>query len=93
MRTVVEAKADLGLGDALYIRGKGGSLSWERGQQLTWVGRHTWVWSSNQPEGNIVFQLVLNDQVWARGREVVLEAGKRMQVEPDFEWPEIPRTT
>lgn len=88
---VVEAKLEVGAGNALFIRGEGGGLSWHRGQPLRRVDPQTWVWTSGHYGETIVFQLLLNDLVWAKGEDTMLEPGGRLSVTPDFEWPEIPR--
>ena len=82
---------ELGTNDAVFIRGKGGGLSWDRGQPLTCVGSGTWAWSPRSAD-KLEFQLLLNDEVWARGEKVILEPGRTIEITPDFEWPEIPRT-
>jgi hypothetical protein len=32
----------------------------------------------------VVFKLLLNDQVWAKGEDVVVEAGRKIEVVPVF---------
>jgi hypothetical protein len=32
----------------------------------------------------VVFKLLLNDQVWAKGEDVVVEAGRKIEVVPFF---------
>jgi len=88
---MVEAKIELGPGNRLFIRGEGGGLNWQQGQPLRRVDPQTWIWTSHRNGETVVFQLLLNDLVWARGDETMLEPGGRLAVSPDFEWPEIPR--
>ena len=82
--TVVEAKVDVGFGNALFIRGKGAGLSWERGQPLNCINGTTWVWASEEANDNAVFKLLLNDQVWSQGGDLVVEPGKVIAVAPAF---------
>ena len=82
--TVVEAKVDVGFGNALFIRGKGAGLSWERGQPLNCVNGTTWVWASEEANDNAVFKLLLNDQVWSQGGDLVVEPGTMIAVAPAF---------
>ena len=82
--TVVEVKIDVGLGNTLFIRGQGGGLSWDKGQPLKCLDSTTWVWSTSQTSDRLVFKLLLNDQVWAKGKDTVLEAGKKIQMVPAF---------
>jgi hypothetical protein len=90
--TIIEAHVELGLHFNLFVRGQGGGLTWEKGTPLAHVNPHTWIWAQARLHGRVVFQLLLDDLVWARGPNRVLEAGRRIEVAPDFEWPDIPRT-
>ena len=82
--TVVEAKIDVGLGNLLFIRGQGDGLSWFEGVPLTCVDPTTWIWSTRQAGEKVVFKLLLNDQVWAKGEDVVVEAGRKIEIVPFF---------
>ena len=82
--TIVEAKIDVGLGNLLFIRGQGDGLSWDKGLPLNCIEPSTWVWSTNQPKQRVVFKLLLNDQVWAKGEDVVVEVGRKIEVVPLF---------
>ena len=90
-RTTLEAKIELGLGNSLFIRGEGGSLNWHRSQAMTQIDKSTWIWSTYFATQPLILQLLLNDLIWAKGENLTLEPGMRLQVLPDFEWPEIPR--
>jgi hypothetical protein len=91
--TVVATNLELGAHNQVYIRGQGGGLTWDHGQPLKCFGKGTWVWSTNIATGNVEFQLLLDDLVWERNEPHVLERGRTIQFTPDFEWPEIPRTS
>ena len=82
--TVVEARIDVGFGNSLFIRGQGAGLSWEKGLPLKCIGGSAWVWSTKQAQGKTVFKLLLNDQVWAKGEDVVVEAGRKIELVPVF---------
>jgi hypothetical protein len=90
---VAVVDVDLGADNALFIRGDGAGLRWDRGQPLSCVGPRTWAWSPATSGDKLEFQLLLNDEVWARGDKVLLEPGKTIEITPDFEWPEIPKTS
>lgn len=90
--TIIEARAELGPGHALFVRGEGDGLSWRKGTPLVRVDPGTWTWESERLQEKVIFQLLLDDQIWARGEDIVLEAGRRIELAPEFEWPEIPRT-
>jgi hypothetical protein len=82
--TVVEARIDVGLGNSIFIRGQGAGLSWEKGLPLNCIGGSAWVWSTNQAQGKMLFKLLLNDQIWAKGEDVVVEAGGKIEIVPVF---------
>ncbi|HYG24741.1 MAG TPA: hypothetical protein VEH04_18375 [Verrucomicrobiae bacterium] len=79
----VLAKADVGFGNALYLRGEGDGLSWNQGVPLTCVDGTTWKWSG-EIKDRVKFKLLLNDCVWAQGEDVVAAAGQKVEVTPAF---------
>lgn len=89
---ILEARAELGPGHSLFVRGQGAGLSWGKGTPLLQVDSATWIWANDHLEETVIFQLLLDDQIWAKGEKQVLQAGGRIETTPDFEWPEIPRT-
>jgi hypothetical protein len=89
--TVLAVDVDLGSNNAVFIRGRGAGLRWDKGQQLACVGPRIWVFSAEASGERVEFQLLLNDEVWARGETRLLDVGGIVEVTPDFEWPEIPR--
>ena len=82
--TIVEAKVDVRLGDALYIRGQGDGLSWDKGQPLSPGFGGRWIWKTNRAKGKVLFRLLLNDEIWAKGEGIGVEAGKMIEVVPVF---------
>jgi hypothetical protein len=82
--TIVEAKVDLNQGSTLFIRGEGEGLSWDKGQPMSRLDGSLWVWCSHQPGEKVIFKLLLNDQVWAKGEDVVIRAGTRVELAPVF---------
>ncbi len=82
--TIVEAKLDVGLGNALYIRGQGDGLSWDKGQPLSPGFGGSWIWKTGKAKGRVLFTLLLNDRIWAKGKHVGVEAGKMIEVVPVF---------
>ena len=82
--TIVEAKVDVELGNALYIRGQGDGLSWDKGQPLSPGFGGRWIWKTSNAKGNVLFKLLLNDKIWAKGEDVGVEAGKLIEVIPVF---------
>jgi len=84
LTTAVEARIDVGFGNSVFIRGQGAGLSWEKGLPLSCIDKSAWVWSTKQADGKVVFKLLLNDQVWAQGQDLFVEAGKKIEIVPVF---------
>jgi len=82
--TIVEARLDVGYGNSLFIRGQGGGLTWGKGMPLECRGPSTWLWSSGEAKDKVVFKLLINDQIWAKGEDLTVEAGKKIEVTPTF---------
>jgi hypothetical protein len=82
--TLVKARIDVGLGNALFIRGQGNGLRWDKGQPLKCLAASTWIWSTNQAREKVEFKLLLNDQVWSEGANLVIEPGRQIEVTPSF---------
>ena len=81
--TTIVAKVDVGLGNQLFIRGEGGGLSWDKGEAMQCVDAFAWTWSRTTPD-KLVFKILLNDQVWCQGENLVGEAGKKTELVPAF---------
>jgi len=82
--TIIQARVDVGFGNSLFIRGQGDGLSWDKGIPLRCMDGSAWVWSTRQLKGKVVFKLLLNDQVWAKGEDVVVQAGRKIEIVPVF---------
>jgi hypothetical protein len=82
--TIVEAKVDVGLGNALYIRGQGDGLRWDKGQPLSPGFGGSWIWKTGNAKDKVLFRLLLNDKICAKGGDVGVEAGKMIEVVPVF---------
>ena len=67
----------------MFIRGKGAGLRWDKGTPLSCCNGSSWVWLSVASD-KIIFKLLLNDQIWAEGEDVVVEAGGRIELKPVF---------
>lgn len=82
--TTIEAKIDVGFGNALFIRGEGAGLSWDKGVPLDCRDNSTWLWSGKNGHGHVQFKLLLNDEVWADGANLAVNPGEKVQVVPRF---------
>jgi hypothetical protein len=81
---LIKAKVDVGWGNALFIRGQGSGLRWDKGQPLACVDAATWVWPDTQPRERVEFKLLLNDKIWSAGPNLVAEPGRPVEVTPSF---------
>ncbi len=79
----IEAKIDVGFGNRLFLRGQGEGLSWDRGTPLECVDSKTWRLIVPSKD-KLQFKLLINDSVWAKGEDVVVPPGKRVELAPAF---------
>jgi len=79
----IEAKIDVGFGNRIYLRGQGSGLSWERGVPLECVDSQTWRLTV-PAQDKLLFKLLLNDSIWAKGEDVVVTPGQRVEITPAF---------
>jgi hypothetical protein len=80
---IIEAKIDVGFGNQLFLRGEGAGLSWDRGIPLECVDSKTWRLTVPAQE-KLVIKLLLNDSVWAKGEDVAVTPGQRLEIAPAF---------
>jgi hypothetical protein len=80
----IKANVDVGLGNSLFIRGEGNGLSWDQGQPLACIDPGQWIWVTQTTTGKMIFKLLLNDQVWARGENRIAEPGHTLELAPEF---------
>ncbi|MDR2664638.1 MAG: hypothetical protein LBB14_03925 [Puniceicoccales bacterium] len=76
----IVARANVGWGNWLAIRGRGAGLRWDRGIPLKNEGPDTWSWEG---EGPVECKLLLNDVLWERGENHICH-GPRAEVSPNF---------
>jgi hypothetical protein len=81
--TTIEVKKDVGFGNAVFLRGQGSGLTWDHGVPLACVDGVTWRWSQTVA-GPITFKVLLNDQVWSAGNDLVVAPGQKLEVSPSF---------
>jgi len=81
--TTIDVKRDVGFGNAVFMRGQGAGLTWERGLPLVCVDAQTWRWSG-MAKDPITFKLLLNDTIWSAGNDLKIAPGQRMEVAPEF---------
>jgi hypothetical protein len=82
--TAITAKIDVGFGNALYIRGEGPGLNWDKGVALDCVGADSWHWSAREASRPITFKLLVNDLTWSAGPDFTVAAGSTVTLTPEF---------
>ncbi|HCJ12119.1 MAG: hypothetical protein A2Y14_05925 [Verrucomicrobia bacterium GWF2_51_19] len=83
--TTIVAKADIGWGNNLYIRGEGAGLSWSKGAQMQNNGSDEWVWTSTKAStSGITFKFLLNDEAWCDGENMSVSSGNKITAAPSF---------
>jgi hypothetical protein len=81
--TTIDVKLDVGFGNAVYLRGQGGGLTWERGVPLICVDGKTWRWSG-KVKAPLTFKPLINDKIWAAGSDLTVKPGQKLEVKPSF---------
>jgi hypothetical protein len=81
--TTIDVKLDVGFGNAVYLRGHGGGLTWERGVPLSCVDGKTWRWSGTVKDP-ITFKPLINDKIWSAGTDLTVKPGQKLEVKPIF---------
>ncbi|MBQ9759527.1 MAG: hypothetical protein IJW12_07155 [Opitutales bacterium] len=73
--TRIVANVDVGWGNMLYIRGEGAGLSWEQGVPMLCNNGTEWHWTAETDAEPISFKFLVNDEKWAAGENVTINAG------------------
>jgi hypothetical protein len=81
--TTIDVKMDVGFGNAIFLRGQGSGLTWDRGIPLVCVDGTTWRWSQAVTDP-ITFKILLNDKVWSAGKDLTVAPGQKLEVAPSF---------
>src|SRR5438105_5031748 len=65
--TAITAKIDVGFGNALYVRGEGPGLSWNKGVPMTCVGDDVWSLTLGESARGYTLKFLINDSTWSVG--------------------------
>ncbi len=82
--TAITAKIDVGFGNALFIRGEGPGLSWNKGLPLKNTSSDAWTVSFPKATRPIAFKLLVNDETWSQGPDFSADPGAAVTVYPSF---------
>ena len=80
--TEIHANVDVGFGNALYLRGEGPGINWERGVAMACLKDDLWAFTVAATARPIVFKLLINDETWCTGDDYVAAPGKKMSTAP-----------
>lgn len=86
VQTRIMARVDVGFGNALYLRGEGAGLSWEKGALMENISPYEWVFSTTRAKAPIEFKCLINDQIWSEGANQSVAAGGSSISSPVFHW-------
>lgn len=85
--TNIVAYVDVGFGNTLYVRGEGCSeLSWDKGIPLENVSSSEWSLTMKKVTDKITFKFLINDDIWAEGENLSIQAGSNSVSSPVFIW-------
>ena len=82
--TAIIARANVGFGNRLYLRGNGPGLSWDRGVLLSCTDSDCWTWRSTDAKTPFEFKILLNDEQWSHGENWTIAPGETKDVTPRF---------
>ena len=82
--TKIVANFAVGFGNALYVRGDGPGLSWEKGIPMECVDDTTWAITLQGAVGPIPFKFLINDEKWSTGEDFVVAPGGSVTLTPSF---------
>ncbi|MDR1232868.1 MAG: hypothetical protein LBJ75_01210, partial [Puniceicoccales bacterium] len=82
---LVIAKANIGFGNRLYIRGDGCELSWDKGMAMKYMNDDLWQWEYKDAPSktNFEFKVLINDEIWSTG-ENYTASNKNNKICPAF---------
>ena len=82
--TTITARINVGFGNALYLRGEGAGLSWDRGVQMTCVSATEWLITLPESARPVVFKFLINDATWSTGSDYSAVTGTSTLLTPAF---------
>lgn len=82
--TFISAKANIGFGNHLYLRGEGPGLSWDHGVAMDCIAADLWAATVKGATLPVRFKVLVNDLTWSTGNDYVVEPGQSVTVAPAF---------
>ena len=82
--TFISARADIGFGHHLYLRGEGPGLSWDHGLAMDCVAADLWSATLKGATAPVTFKVLVDDLSWSTGNDYVVEPGQSVTIVPGF---------
>jgi len=82
--TTVVAKADVGFGNALFLRGTGPDLSWDKGVEMINTGNDEWTWTTAKASEDFLAKVLINDVIWSGDPDSTVKAGEKTIIKATF---------
>ena len=82
--TTITARIDIGFGNALYLRGEGADLSWDRGTLMNCIADNCWSLELPATTRPVIFKFLVNDLSWSAGQDYVVASGDTLAITPTF---------
>lgn len=82
--TTISANTDVGFGNALFVRGEGAGLSWDKGLRMECVANDRWSLALGDSSRPFVFKFLVNDDVWSLGDDYTVAPGTSVTLTPSF---------
>jgi hypothetical protein len=84
MVTTIAARIDVGFGNALFLRGEGPGLSWNRGVAMECIADDLWRIALSESSRPYTFKFLVNDLSWSVGPDYSVAAGTSVTLTPEF---------
>jgi hypothetical protein len=82
--TTINARIDVGFGNALFLRGEGAGLSWEEGLAMKCVESDLWRIVLAESARAHTFKFLINDVTWSTGPDFSAACGTNVTLTPEF---------
>lgn len=84
VQTTITARIDVGFGNALFLRGEGPGLSWEKGLPMECVQSDLWRIVLAESARAYTFKFLINDTIWSAGPDFTAACGTSVTLTPEF---------
>jgi hypothetical protein len=82
--TTISARIDVGFGNALFVRGEGPGLNWEKGLAMECVENNLWRVTLAGSARSYTFKFLINDVTWSAGPDFTAACGTSVTLTPEF---------